>query len=336
MIQVLVHNQVEPVQLEQLKAIPGVEVEVVPYTEGEFTLPEELLQNKTILFSSHLPSNHQAMQSLEWVQISSVGYNQLLDQGLNERGIRATNAQGIFDVPIAEWNVTMMIQLARDMRGMFRNQEQGVWDRSARFQTEIRGTRVGIWGYGGIGRETARLLKTMGIHVSVLVRDGIKERKEVYRVEGTGDPQGLLPDQVFTYGQEEAFLNGLDFLIIAVPLTKHTKGLIGEKQLRSLPNHAYLLNPARGPIVQEQALLKALEVGWIAGAALDTHYYYPMPVDHPLWKFPNVIMTPHISGSSQSTHFLQRVWGIFAENDRRYAAGQPLLNELTKSQLEGN
>src|SRR5437879_12730788 len=108
---------------------------------------------------------------------------------------------------------------------------------------------------------------------------------------------------------------------------------MGERELRALPRTAYVLNPARGPLIQEKALLQALREKWIAGAALDAHYYYPMPPDHPLWQFPNVIMTPHISGSSESTHYLVQVWQIFVENVQRYLTGQRLLNELTPPQF---
>ena len=110
---------------------------------------------------------------------------------------------------------------------------------------------------------------------------------------------------------------------------------MGEAELRALRPTAYVLNPARGPLIQEQALLKALREGWIAGAALDTHYHYPMPPDHPLWAMPNVIMTPHISGSGGSPFFLQRIWDIFVQNVERFQKGEPLLNELTASQLRG-
>ena len=131
-------------------------------------------------------------------------------------------------------------------------------------------------------------------------------------------------------------MSGLDFLILALPLTPATTGLIGERELQSLPRHAFLLNPARGPIVQEAALLRALQEGWIAGAALDTHFYYPLPPEHPLWAMPNVIITPHISGSSLSPCFLERVWDIFLQKVDRIAHMQPLLNELTPEQLRGN
>src|SRR5262249_18821199 len=121
----------------------------------------------------------------------------------------------------------------------------------------------------------------------------------------------------------------------AMPLTRNTEGIIGEKELAAMPKSAYLLNPARGPLIDEKALLRALAEKWIAGAALDTHYQYPMPSDHPIWAFPNVIFTPHISGSSLNPMFQHRLWDIFSQNVARYSGGGKLLNELTADQLRG-
>src|SRR4029079_10157940 len=135
---------------------------------------------------------------------------------------------------------------------------------------------------------------------------------------GTGDPLGTLPDRVFLSGQEHHFLTGLDFLIVALPRTQTTTGLIGEAELRALPRTAFVLNPARGPIIQEQALICALSEGWIAGAALDTHYYYPMLPEHPLWHFPNVIMTPHVAGADKSSRFPVLMGELALENVTRF------------------
>jgi phosphoglycerate dehydrogenase-like enzyme len=275
------------------------------------------------------------MRNLKWIQVASVGYTQLFDLNLPARGVRATNARGCFDVPIAEWNIAMMVNLTRDFRQMIRNQDAAVWDRAAIFQRELRGATVGLWGYGGIGRETARLAKQMGLRVHVLTRNGVEPTRNIYVVPGTGDTEGILPGRVFKSAEELEFLSSLDFLILAMPLTKTTEGLIGERELRALPRHAFVLNPARGPIIQQEALLRALREKWIAGAALDTHYQYPMPSDHPLWKFPNVIFTPHISGSSLSPNFKQRLWDIFSTNLDRFTRREPLLNELTDTQLKG-
>jgi phosphoglycerate dehydrogenase-like enzyme len=320
-----------------LKQRADCQVECIePPEERSRELEPNLIQDADVYFCTLPPTNHAVMRALKWMQISSTGYNQLSGLDLPARGVRATNARGCFDGPIGEWNLAMMVNLARDFRQMMRNQDAAMWDRSAIFQRELRGLTVGLWGYGGIGRETARLARQMGLRVHVLTRTGVVEpRREVYSVPGTGDPEGVLPDHVFRAGEELEFLRGLDFLIVALPLTKATQGLIGERELQALPKTAYVLNPARGPIIQQEALLRALREKWIAGAALDTHYQYPMPPEHPLWHFPNVIFTPHISGSSLSPNFQQRLWEIFSINVERFARGEPLLNELTPAQLAG-
>jgi phosphoglycerate dehydrogenase-like enzyme len=104
---------------------------------------------------------------------------------------------------------------------------------------------------------------------------------------------------------------------------------VGEEELRALRRSAFLLNPARGPIIQEKALLRALSENWIAGAALDTHFAYPLPAEHPLWRFPNVILTPHVAGADKSRDFPARIADLVAQNVARYVEGRPLLNELT-------
>ncbi len=335
MLKVLVDVRVNSAALEKLQGMSGVNVTVVPFADTMRELPREVLQDIEVLLCTFPPSNFEDLEKLRWIQIASSGYSQLFRCHLAAKGIRATNARGCFDVPIAEWNVAMMVNLVRNLPQMARNQASQVWDRSAEFQRELRSLTVGIWGYGGLGRETARMAKCLGMKVHVCSRSGVQPAHKVYRVPGTGDPEGTLPDRVFASGEEADFLSELDFLILAMPLTPATEGMIGERELTSLPRHAFLLNPARGPIVKEQALLTALDQGWIAGAALDTHYHYPMPPDHPLWRYPNVIFTPHISGSSLNPNFTTRLWEIFLGNVKRYRNGEPLWNEIPAHELQG-
>lgn len=335
-MKILVDVPVEPGALAALQATGRFEIDCIePPLEAVRPLDPARLAGVDVLFCTFPPANFADLNAVRWVQLASTGYSQLYGLDLPARGIRATNCRGCFDVPIAEWNVAMMVNLARDLRQMVRNQDAAVWDRGAVFQREIRGATVGLWGYGGIGRETARLARQLGLRVHVMTRHGVTPRDGVYVVPGTGDPAGVLPDRVCRAGEEMEFLAGLDFLVIALPLTKATEGLIGERELQALPRTAYVLNPARGPIIRQDALLRALREKWIAGAAIDTHYHYPMPPEHPLWKFPNVIFTPHISGSSLSPRFRSRLWEIFSLNAERFAGGEPLLNELTPAQLAG-
>lgn len=320
-------------------AAPDARITVGPkhdVTAQEFQLPAEVLRDVDCLICETPPRNFEDFQRLKWIQLASAGYNQLFGLPIAERGIRVTNARGCFDVPIAEWNVMMLLAWHRNLFGMLENQRQREWDRSAKFQDEFRSGTVGFYGYGGLARETARLLKSMGITVHVLTRDGtIKNRENTYCVPGTGDPDGRLPDRVFSAVEKSAFFAGLDYLIIAVPLTRATTGIIGAAELRMLPRHAVLINPARAAIIEQDALVRCLSEGWIRGASLDVHYAYPLPQEHPLWSLPNTVLTPHIAGAGLNPHFLPRTFDVFTENLGRFRSGQPLLNQLTPSEIAG-
>jgi len=323
--------------LERVRALlpPEAVIEIIPNTDQPVVIPAEKLKNKEILLCLSPPANFHDLIDLKLVQLCSVGYEQLYELSLPAKGIRACNGRGVFETGIAEWCIAMMINIVRDMPRMFRNQQQRVWNRDPRFQSEIRGATLGIYGYGGIGRETARLAKHLGLRIWVLTHGPIKRRVGIFRIPGVGDPDGVLPDRVFSHDQKLEFFAGLDYLLMAMPLTPKTKGIVGANELAALPKSAAILNPSRGPLIDERGLIDALCNGRIKGAALDTHYQYPLPPDHPLWAMENVILTPHISSSGGSTYFLERVWEIFAENVRRYLADEPLLNELTPEELRG-
>ena len=304
-------------------------MQVLPRHDSDWELPDEWLRGSEMLLCKEPPRNLDDMTDLKLIQLSSVGYENLRHLGMADRPLRVCNARGTCDTPIAEWILAMMVNLARDLRGMVRNQEQARWERLPNFQREVRGQVVGLWGYGGIGRETARLAKAFGMTVHAMTRTGVGPRHDVYWQAGTGDPEGVLPDRVFVAGQEREFLSGLDFLVLALPHTRQSDGMIGEEQFQALRPTAFVLNPARGPIIQEEALLRALRENWIAGAALDTHFAYPLPAEHPLWRFPNVILTPHISGAYRSATFPGRLADLFTQNVMRYLEGRPLLNLIT-------
>jgi phosphoglycerate dehydrogenase-like enzyme len=332
MPRILIEVELEPVALRRLELLPGVEIHTISAHDSWWEMPAELLQGPEVMLCKRPPRNLDALAHLKLIQISTVGYEHLRDMGFADRPIRVCNARGIFDSAIAEWNIAMMIALARDLRGMIRHQEHGVWERADRFQEEIRARVVGLWGYGGIGRATARLAKALGMTVHVMTRNGVGSRPHIFVEAGTGDPEGVLPDRVFRREQKSEFLAGLDFLILALPHTKESDGLLGEAEFKLLPRHTFVLNPARGPIIQEQALLNALRRHRIAGAALDTHFAYPLPADHPLWRFPTVLLTPHISGADRSRLFKGRIADLFTQNLHRYLTNQPLLNELTRQE----
>jgi len=313
--------------------LPEIEIRTLRGLAPQEPWPLDRAADVEMVFGNYPPPNLDDFPKLRWLQLESAGYSHVFNLRLPERGITVTNARGVFDCPIAEWNIAMMVNLVREMRTLIRNQEHRIWERLAKFSGELRGHTVGIWGYGGIGRETARLAKAFGMTVHVLARSGKKSRADSTAEPGTGDPDGSLPDRYFSEDERAEFLRGLDFLILAMPLTSKTDGIVTEADLRALPKGAFLLNPARGPLIRQEALLAVLRDGHLGGAALDTHYAYPLPADHPLWVFPHVILTPHISGTSLSRRSHERMVDIFHQNVRRYVAGQPLLNVVTREDL---
>ena len=195
-MKLLIDVPVEPAALAALQKSGRYEIEVLtPPAETARSLDAARLAEVDALFCTIPPTNFADLHQVKWIQLASTGYTQLFGLNLPVRGIRATNCRGCFDVPIAEWNIAMMVNLARDVRQLIRNQDAAVWDRGAVFQREIRGLTVGLWGYGGIGRETARLARQLGLRVHVLTRSGTGPRGVVYVVPGTGDQDGVLPDR---------------------------------------------------------------------------------------------------------------------------------------------
>ena len=299
-----------------------------PITPGE-KLPEAELRDRTVLFADHAPANAEALASLRWLQLGSAGYQQLAGLPLPD-GVRVTNGSGVNDVPIAEWCVLMMLALGRRLPQSLRDQADHRWDRDVAYQIELRGRRVGIFGYGSIGREVGRLCRGLGLEVWALSRSGFEPRPLRFRpaaADGDSDPE---PDRGFGPERLADFLAGLDVLVVTAPLTDETRGTFGARELALLPPRAVLLNPARAHIVDEAALLDALRSGRLAGAALDSHYREPMPPDDPFWTAPNTIVTPHVSGSTGSPHFAARLWELFARNLDRFRSGEPLLNEIAE------
>jgi phosphoglycerate dehydrogenase-like enzyme len=333
MTRILLDLTIDPATVEKIRGLPGVVVHDPERSHEPVERDPRLLHDIDVLLAKHPPKNFDDLKSLKLWQLATVGFDHFAHLHLGERPFTVCNARGVFDAGIGEWCAAMIVNLTRDLRGIIRDQEQGKWNRAVPYMQEVRGKVAGIWGYGGLGREAARVANALGLVVRVMVRRGVSRRLNDFTPLGTGDPQGVLPDRVFLTGQERDFLAGLDFLILALPRTRTTTGLIGEAELHMLPRTAFVLNPARGPIIQEQALIRALREGWIAGAALDTHYYYPMPPEHPLWHFPNVIMTPHVAGADRSARFPELVGELAVENVTRFVEGRPLLNVVSREEL---
>jgi phosphoglycerate dehydrogenase-like enzyme len=199
---------------------------------------------------------------------------------------------------------------------MVRLQDRHVWPRSANWYKlggrELDNQTLGIIGLGSIGRRVAQLGKAFGMHV-------LATRRTVHG--GESDPD---VDQIYPMERLHDMLRQCDYVVLAVPLTAQTERLIGEAELRAMRPHTYLVNVARGQIVDEKVLIRALQEGWIAGAGLDVAEEEPLPSDSPLFSLPNVILTPHISGVS--VHYDKRLTELFVDNLQRYRSNRPLRN----------
>jgi phosphoglycerate dehydrogenase-like enzyme len=273
-----------------------------------------------VVFSAHItPAHFAAASRLRWIHSSAAGVGSMLFPEMVRSSVLMSNSRGNSSFTIAEHVIAVALVLFRDLRLAWRRQAEKVWaqnefDAGASVRT-LRGTRVLIVGLGSIGGETARLAAAFGAHV-------VGIRRRVGGPPPAGVAAVVAPERLL----EE--LPSADVVVIAAPQTSATVHLIGDRELARMKNDAVLVNVSRGKLVDEAALLRALESGRLRGAALDVFEHEPLDPGSPLWDRPDVLITPHVSGF-QAGHW-PRVTKIFADNLRRFAAGQPLANLVDK------
>lgn len=277
------------------------------------------LQRAEIVCAYNLPENWRELAPhLRWLQYPGAGVDGLAPTGLldAESGIIVTTASGIHATTISEYVFGSMLMFNWNWPEMVRLQSSHVWAHSASWYhlggRELEGQTLGVIGLGSIGRRVAVLGRAFGMRVL-----GMRHSASV-------GEQDRDVDQLFAPEQLHEMLPRCDYIVLAVPLTAETEGLIGEAELRLMKPNTYLVNIARGRVVDEAALIRALQEQWIAGAGLDVTEQEPLPPDSPLYTMQNVILTPHISGVS--LQYDQRLTALFADNLRRYRTGEPLLN----------
>ena len=257
---------------------------------------------------------------LSWVHSASAGVERALTPTARERGVVITNARGVFSRPIAEYVLMMILAISRRLPQLLELQRERTWQPLEGH--ELRDLTIGIVGLGSIGRAVATLASAFGCRVVA-----IRRRTETGGSSGGADVDGLRavePDEVLGPDGLPALLAQSDFVVLAAPLTPETEGMIDDSALASMKRGSWLVNVARGRLVDERALLRALGEGRIGGAVLDTFAEEPLPPDSPFYDLPNAIVTPHTSWSS--ARVLDRSVELFCDNLRRFAAGEPLLN----------
>jgi|Deesub1362A_J573_1020465.scaffolds.fasta_scaffold03232_2 phosphoglycerate dehydrogenase-like enzyme len=316
--------------IERLRALSSrIRVEVVPARSAQ-ELPAELLPEVEVLYTSRALPDPQDVPALQWVQFHYAGIDHVADHPLlRKEGLQVTTLSGVAAPGMAEFALMCMLALGRHLPAIMDDKLHKRWpkDRFERYQpVELRGSMVGIVGYGSIGREIARLCRAMGAGVLACKHDLKHLDDPGYAIDGLGDPQAELAQRIYPPQAVASMAAECDFLVVVVPLTPETRGMIDEGVLERMKPSAFLVDISRGGVVDHGALIQALREKKLAGAALDVYPVEPLPQSSPLWEMSNVILTPHLAGASP--HYYERAMDLFVENFRRYLAGQPLLNRF--------
>lgn len=250
---------------------------------------------------------------LKWIQLTSAGVDRFINTEIQNSSIILTNASGIHAVPISEFVLQLMLMFIKQAPSCFKLKQEKQWRRVS--PGVLRDKTVGIVGLGNIGKEVARLSKAFGM--KVLAVDADKKPGRARNVDMVSPPDKLIE-----------VIRECDFVVICVPLTPATRKMIGEKEFKVMKPTAYFINIARGGIVDEEVMVRALEEKWIAGAGLDVFATEPLPVESKLWELPNAILSFHISGTMENYGKLANE--LFLKNLKRYVEGKKLFNVVDK------
>jgi phosphoglycerate dehydrogenase-like enzyme len=283
-----------------------------------------LLAEAEVLFDfdrSNLEDLPERAPFLKWIQATSAGIGQLVAQHrYAERmpGTLFTTASGVHAIPLAEYALMSILMFRRRVPEMLANQGERRWEVFA--STDLAGRSLAVVGMGAIGTEVARVASEFGMRTV-----GVK------RTVAGVDPVALHLEALYGLDELHEALRGAEHVVLSVPHTPETEGMMGTVELALLAPSAIIVNVARGAVVDESALVDALESGRLGGAALDVFREEPLPADSPFWTMPNVFVCSHSAATSDREN--ERITDIFCENLRRYLAGEPLMNVLDPARM---
>jgi len=299
---------------DRVRAIaPGIEAVLL---DGDQPVSDADLERITIASFSHDAWPERAgnwfgaatrAPNLQWLHSMSAGVDSPVFAAFLERGVRLSNSPGASAAPIARTVMMYLLALARDLPRLMRAQANAEWA-WARW-TELEGQRVAVLGWGPIGQEIARLAKELGMEPIIVRRAA----------------HGDEPFPVRPLSELQAVAGEVDAVVVALPLNDDTRGLISDDVISAMQSHAFFVNVGRGELVDQTALTDALAEHRIGGAGLDVTVPEPLPTDDPLWALPNVIITPHNSGSTTSTG--RRANEVFLANLTTWVADGSLATE---------
>lgn len=290
----------------------------------------EQIRRANVLFGSNVPDIVPAeTPDLAWIQLPSAGADYLRARPVWQSDIVITSSKGIHTVPMSEHLFAMLLALVRQIPAIVRAQERREWIKDHDGFGELRGKTMGILGWGKIGDGIAHLAAAFGMRVigtrfSVSDMHQVPRDGQAYRDPPWLEPVELAPNMVYPARRLPEVLAQSDVIVAVLPLTDATQGLLDDAAFAHVKPGSLFCNMGRGPVVDEGALVRALQDGKIAGAGLDVYATEPLPASSPLWAMPQVIVSPHVGGFSPYT--AERAAHFFAVNLGRYLEGQPLLN----------
>ncbi|MCS7061951.1 MAG: D-2-hydroxyacid dehydrogenase [Anaerolineae bacterium] len=327
---VVAHGFSDAIAAQFRRAAPDAQVRVYD-THDLSEIPSDVLAQAEVLYSAGELPLPEAAPTLRWVQAHSAGVDGMIRHPLFLRAQQAgrptsqpiilTTAAGVHGPNISEYVLMMMLAFAHRLHRAFDMMQRRAWshDRVSFLPDELQGATAAIIGYGGIGRQVAQRCLDFGMRVLVVRRSALRDPLSP-STAGAPVIQVMPPERLHDV------LAVSDYVVLAVPLSPQTYHLIDRDAIARMKPNAVLINIGRGDLVDESALIEALRMRRIAGAALDVFHQEPLPVDSPLWRLDNVILTPHIAGITP--RYDERAGALFAENLRRYVVGEPLLNQV--------
>jgi phosphoglycerate dehydrogenase-like enzyme len=329
-LQILVTLPFTEQQLDMIRSIsPHLKVTAIRAHQPN-EIPGELWARTDILYTDTVLPEIAQVPNLKWIQFHYTGIDYAFNNPiLKKPDLTVTTLSGANAPQMAEYALTMMLSLGTNLKVMIENQSKSIWPEKrweAFRQHELRGSTVGLVGYGSIGREIARLLVPFGVSLLAAKRDLRQLKDEGYIPTGLGDPEGNLFTRLYPIEALKSMLKDCDFVVLALPLTPLTRNLFGSEQFTAMKPSAMFIDLSRGGIVDLAALKEALERKVIASAAIDVFPEEPLPPNSPLWKLPNTIISPHVGGVS--TQYNNRAAELFCTNIRRFMDKAALFNRF--------
>lgn len=310
-ITVLINHLYEPHHIDRLAVdFPQVTFVQLPKTPP---WPRATQDGEVLLFAGlkkpELSALLRCARNIKWIHTGSAGFDWVMVPEVEARRITVSRSADVMSIPMAEFAFGAMLDHAKHLYQLHQAQQQRAWEPP--MHSELHGKTLLIIGAGSIGKRIGTLAQAFGMRVIGINRDG-RPVAEMHETHASDKLDALLPQA--------------NYIILTAPATPETRGMINAKRLALMQPHAYLINLARGALIVEQDLMHALEQGQIAGACLDAFVTEPLPPESPLWKTPNLLISPH--ASYRTPDIRQRVFDEFAHNLERYLRGEPVINTM--------